>query len=293
MRSGYAFFAVGACALPLSLFFAGCGGDAPAEPEDAGTESGSDARPKMEAAAPVPYVPKEMRCAARTASDAGVADSAPPPFDAAVTDAAIDGRAPEAGSTGHLGSPRAVSSGGVLLNDPTIVAISFPNDDLVDEIEDFVASIGCTPYWRAATSEYGVHEALAGRPVRLTEAAPGKIDDAQIQKWLAAKLEKHDPAFDPPKPGMLYAIYYPSGTVITEGGSQSCQQFGGYHSDLVLGDGTQVAYTVLPRCDSFGALYGIDALTGTSTHEFTEAVTDPYPIDAPDFQLPDDDHLVW
>ena len=27
MRSGYAFFAVGACALPLSLFFAGCGAD--------------------------------------------------------------------------------------------------------------------------------------------------------------------------------------------------------------------------------------------------------------------------
>lgn len=296
MRSGYAFFVVGACALPFPIFFVGCG-DAPAEPEDAGTEAGSDARPKMEAAPPLLYVPKEVRCVRGSGSDAGVADTAPP-FDAAPSDAAganADGGADasEAGPTGHLAAPQAMSSGGILLTDPTIVAISFPNDDLVDEIEDFVASVGCTPYWRAATSEYGVREAIAGRPVRLTEAAPEKIDDAQIQKWLAGKLAKHDPAFDPPKPGILYAIYYPSGTVITEGGAQSCQQFGGYHNDLVLSDGTKVAYAVMPRCDNFGALFGIDALTGTSTHEFAEAVTDPYPQDAPAFQLPDNDHVVW
>lgn len=300
MRSNLVFFAVGACALPLSLFFVGCG-DVAAEPDDAGAEAGPDVRVRVDSAiTPLPYVPQGVRCVRGAGADAGLP---PSPVDAgglddATTDAdndgAVDGGA-DAGETGpaHLAPPQVVSSGGDLLNFPSIVAISFPGDDLADAVEDFVASFGCTPYWQAVVGEYGVHEAVAGRPVRLTEDAPGKIDDSAIQTWLAAKLEKHDPAFDPPTPGSLYAIYYPAETVITQSGSQSCQEFGGYHNNLVLGDGTRVAYAVMPRCANFDSLNGIDALTGTSSHEFAEAVTDPYPSDAPAYQSPDDAHLIW
>ncbi|MEO6573471.1 MAG: hypothetical protein ABIP89_06510 [Polyangiaceae bacterium] len=303
MRRIHALFAVAASALPLCLSFVGCG-DVTEDPSDAAPEAGSDVRIRVDSAIPpVPYVPVGVKCVRGGGVDAGVADTAPP-FDAGVDDAAVDADADGAADSGadadetgsgpaHLGPPQALWSGGDLLQNPTIVTISFPGDDLVDAIEDFVSSFGCTPYWQAVVGEYGVHEAIAGRPVRLTEAAPGKIDDSAIQVWLANKLEKHDPAFDPPTPDSLYAIYYPAETVITEGGAQSCQQFGGYHNNLVLSDGTRVAYAVMPRCSSFDSLSGIDALTGTSSHEFAEAVTDPYPSDAPAYQSPDDDHFIW
>jgi len=57
------------------------------------------------------------------------------------------------------------------------------------------------------------------------------------------------------------------------GGSSSCTNFCGYHNNI-----GQVYYAVMPFPGCSGCLGGlsvIDALTGTSSHELCEAITDP------------------
>ncbi len=65
------------------------------------------------------------------------------------------------------------------------------------------------------------------------------------------------------------------------GVSSSCTSFGGYHDDIQLDaahGNMNVAYAVIPRCANFGpTLSGLDAITGPASHEYMEAVTDPFP----------------
>jgi hypothetical protein len=190
----------------------------------------------------------------------------------------------------------------VLLN-PRIVPVFFSNDDptIKTQIKDFVSKIGATNYWKAVTTEYdGVGPATATAPVELTEAAPATIADSAIQTWLAGKLNADDPAWPKADDNTVYALHYPSTTTITSqsffGATQSCQEFGGYHSDLALDarhSNLPVAYAVIPRCANFGGLTGIDAVTGAESHELVEAATDPYPMSQPAYGQLDDDHAYW
>lgn len=59
------------------------------------------------------------------------------------------------------------------------------------------------------------------------------------------------------------------------GGSRSCQSYCGYHSNV-----DSIYYAVMPYPGCSGCLGGLtvlDALTATSSHELSEAITDPVP----------------
>jgi hypothetical protein len=79
-------------------------------------------------------------------------------------------------------------------------------------------------------------------------------------------------------------IYFPSTTTITMPNNgqtaTSCQQFGGYHSHVVLdkaGGGTvDTAYAIVPQCTN--PLLGIKTSVSAS-HEIIEAATDPLVTD--------------
>ncbi len=198
--------------------------------------------------------------------------------------------------------PNVVSGGGPLLKSPNFIPVYFSNDDqnLTAQVTDFLSKVGATNYWKATTSEYGVGPGKALMPVQLTETATGTISDAMIQTWLAGKLNANDPAFPVPDHNSLFVLIYPTGVTITlpqgGGSAQSCQSFGGYHSDLILDQAhksLKVAYAVIPRCDNFGGLTGIDGVTATTSHEIIEASTDPYPQETPAFGQVDDDHIYW
>jgi hypothetical protein len=63
------------------------------------------------------------------------------------------------------------------------------------------------------------------------------------------------------------------------GSDVSCQTFCGYHDAFPL-SGHSVMYAVLPYPDCAGCLGTNDAfnaLTGTASHEISEAITDPIP----------------
>jgi hypothetical protein len=203
----------------------------------------------------------------------------------------------------HPDPPQVISGGGRVLSKPVFVPVFFSNDDsqIKAGIKDFASKVGATKYWEAAVGEYGVGAGTSGMPVELAETAMGTLSDAQIQAWLGGKLNGDDPAFPVPGPGTIYILYYPDGVTITLsggfGGAQtSCVNFGGYHSNIVLDarhGNRPVPYAVIPRCADFAGNGGIDALTGTSSHELVEASTDPFPQTAPAFAQVDDDHLIW
>ncbi len=203
----------------------------------------------------------------------------------------------------HPAAPQVATNGGPVIASPKLVPIFFAGDDpsFVSQLTDFNDKVGATAYWTATTSEYGVGPAVSLGAVQLTETAPAMIDDATIQSWLAAKLEADPLTLPAAAADNVYVLYYPAGTTISLGGGQggaqlSCQAFGGYHGDFKLDaahNNQAVSYAVVPRCTTFGNLTGIDAITGTTSHEIIEAVTDPLPTSSPAYGQVDDQHLYW
>jgi hypothetical protein len=217
-------------------------------------------------------------------------------------DSSFDAFLPDGGWSvaAHYPMPTVEDFDGPTITAPVLTSVTFPNYDLVDEAQSFVATVGTTAYWTAAVSEYGVGPAMATAPVVLTETAPATIDDSVVQTWLAGKLNGStaNAAFGTPSAQSIYVIYYPTGTTVTLEGLTSCVAggFGGYHNSIQLTSGPwsglNVAYAVVPECafDSTPA----EQLTESGSHELIEAVTDPLPLtQMPAYAQTDENDIVW
>jgi hypothetical protein len=194
--------------------------------------------------------------------------------------------------------PQVVDAQGPVLASPRFVPVFFSNDDptYVGPLTDFDQKIGASAYWAAAAGDYGVGAGMATAVVALTEAAPATIDDTAIQTWLAGKLDGDDPSFPANDANTVYVLHYPAGTNVTNQGTSSCQDFGGYHSNITLDaahGSADAAYAVIPRCTNFPPLMGLDSVTGSESHELVEAATDPYPMTNPAYVNVDTTHLYW
>lgn len=203
----------------------------------------------------------------------------------------------------HPEAPQVVSSGGPILKAPKIYPVYFAGDDpdLTAKLTDFAGKMGPSKFWAANTEEYGVGPIAVAPPIELAEEPAAKLDDLDIRAWLVKKLNADDPAFAGVDENAIVTIYYPASTTITLGGGVnglvSCVGFGGYHYDMVLDaahGGKRIAYAVLPRCEGFlqGATL-LDELTASTSHEWIEAVTDPYPSLEPAYTTADEDHYFW
>jgi hypothetical protein len=108
------------------------------------------------------------------------------------------------------------------------------------------------------------------------------ISDAQVQTELQSQiLAGHLP---PPNANTYYAIFFPHGKTITQGGSNSCQSGGfcAYHG-TVAGSPSNWTYGVHPDmqagsgcdtgCGSAGTVFG--NITSVASHELIETITDP------------------
>jgi len=92
---------------------------------------------------------------------------------------------------------------------------------------------------------------------------------AQLSKWIKAKTVPKNTK------NTLYFIYLDPGISSIMGGGKSCQNYCAYHNNV-----GKVYYAVMPYPTCSGCLGGLpafDALTGTSSHELCEAITDPVP----------------
>src|SRR5205085_12152336 len=100
------------------------------------------------------------------------------------------------------------------------------------------------------------------------------VADSDIQRFIQQQISSG--AVPTPDSNTLYFIFLPSGVTVALGGSSSCQDFCGYHDAI----GGQTYYAVMPYPSCNGCLGGLstfNALTATSSHEFSEAITDPVP----------------
>ena len=117
------------------------------------------------------------------------------------------------------------------------------------------------------------HGSFIGTKQITANAPVGSVTDSQIQAQLTAWIA----AGTIPKTTVnsLYFIYLEPGIVSILGGSRSCQNYCGYHSNI-----GKVFYALMPYplcAGCLGSNQAFAALTGTSSHELCEAITDPIP----------------
>jgi hypothetical protein len=129
--------------------------------------------------------------------------------------------------------------------------------------------------------EYGVAGQVIGHGRRVgttTVTSPTlhhSMSDGAIQHFLQSQIAS-SPVVPQSTPNSLYFVYLPPGVSVAHGGSRSCQAFCGYHNDIA---GT-IYYAVMPYpgcAGCTGGLSPLDALTSTSSHELSEAITDAVP----------------
>jgi hypothetical protein len=207
-----------------------------------------------------------------------VADAAPP---SAYLAPASDG-----GVSSYL--PQELDLGGHVSRTPTLVPITYASDPLESQLDAFTGSLGCSDYWRAVVSDYGVGAGVS-TPVHLQGAAPSGITEQGIANWIGSAIG--DGTLPAPTPETIYVLYYPKGTTVTlRDGTPMCQGVPGYHEDGVVG-GHTIAYAVVPRCPGQGAM-PVDIVTPVASHEIVEAATDPSPT-TPAYDTIDSDHVAW
>jgi hypothetical protein len=119
------------------------------------------------------------------------------------------------------------------------------------------------------------HGRRVGTTTVTSPALNHSISDGAIQHFLQNQIASN-PVVPQPTPNSLYFVYLPPGVSVAQGGSRSCQAFCGYHNDIA---GT-IYYAVMPYpgcAGCTGGLSPLDALTSTSSHELSEAITDAVP----------------
>lgn len=157
----------------------------------------------------------------------------------------------------------------------------------------FYGGVVGSPYFAWLNGDYGSgsgkttqvigNGAFAGQ-VTITPAASrngSTITDAQVQAELAAQISAGHLAA--PNANTYYAVFFPKGKKISQGGSSSCVSGGfcAYHG-TVVGSSATWTYGVHPDnsagsgCDSgCGSSTAFANMSSVASHEMIETVTDP------------------
>jgi hypothetical protein len=185
----------------------------------------------------------------------------------------------------HASAPFLESAGGPTLASPKIQPLFFTGDATMQtQIEQFLGMLASSTYWTATTSEYGVGAVTILPTIVETQAAPAT--DADLQTYLATQLDGHHAGWTYDAQ-TIYAVYLPTAN-FTAFGSKACQSFGAFHDEALGQGGISIVYALMPRC-----MGGVDTLTASSSHEFVEAVTDPYVQTNLAYGTVDPVHATW
>jgi hypothetical protein len=153
------------------------------------------------------------------------------------------------------------------------------NQQTASQMNDFFTYLVTSPLMDQL-AEYSVTQFPIGRgsfvgTLTVSGQDPASsVADSDIQRFIQQQISSG--AVPTPDSNTLYFIFLPSGVTVALGGSSSCQDFCGYHDAI----GGQTYYAVMPYPSCNGCLGGLstfNALTATSSHEFSEAITDPVP----------------
>lgn len=238
--------------------------------------------------------------------DAASPSDAPPPLDASDDSAAFEaGNAiPESASDGgpfqigpHAPFPQIPTLGGPTLTAPHLVTVTFDgyaDDAQVAAFGDFLVA---SSWLSVVGKDYGVGTATHTH-VQLGTPPTGTIADSDVQAFLAAHIADSTLPSATDDGGVseyVYAIFYPVGVDVTlpaqaRGvGVCSLGPTGAYHWESQT---PHVAYDVIPTCLYEGSIETLAQIEMATSHEFIEAVTDPFPETAPAFVL-SDANIPW
>jgi hypothetical protein len=179
--------------------------------------------------------------------------------------------------------PEVTYNGGNVLDAPQIVTVTFDGDVQRTTLENFGSMISTTPWWDAVTNGYcdsrgkciGHGSSIGNVHLPATAAGSSYSDTSQATtSTLKSFIDGYitNKTLPAPTANTLYMIYFPSTTMITLDGAQSCNQFGGYHNAATAtSNGVTYAYAIIPRCSS-----DLSELTLSASHELIEAATDPF-----------------
>lgn len=190
-------------------------------------------------------------------------------------------------------APQVETSGGAVLKAPHIVPVFFPGDALQTQLMDFLTKIGPSQYLAANVAEYGVGAATVGAPIVMASNPPTSLTISSMASYVATNVVPKATVDS----NTLFVVFIPASTIVTLGqGSQTCKDVGGYHEST--GSGKQVAYAIVPRCQSFvnqqpNLSTLLQVTTASGTHELIEAMTDPYPNQTPAYNSVDANHALW
>ena len=190
--------------------------------------------------------------------------------------------------------PQVKSQGGSVLKAPHIILVFFPGDTLQTQLEDFLTKLSTSQFLAANVSEYGVGATTVGTPVLMASNPPASLTTGTMSSYVATNVVPKYPSADA---NTLFVVFIPASTKVDLGNNSStCTDVGGYHESTQ--SGKQVAYAIVPRCQSFvNQQPHINTLlaetTASATHEIVEAMTDPFPNASPAYNQLDAEHALW
>ena len=183
------------------------------------------------------------------------------------------------GSGTHIGDAR-IQLGGSTPPPPPPPPVPGPPPPQGQCQAELDALVNCLGYAAPSTGgHHHKHRGSLGLPHRVARLAGVVVQDADLQKLLSDSIS----AGSLPKPDSetLYVMFLPDGVTVQLGQDASCQTFCGYHSNFSLSDGSNVFYAILPFPSCSGCMGSLatplDSLTAITSHEISEAVTDPIP----------------
>jgi hypothetical protein len=177
-----------------------------------------------------------------------------------------------------------VYTGAPLVTAPKIVSVTFPGDTMTARLDTFGSGVTSSSYWNTVTTGYcgGGTTCIGdgtGSSVQVSQAPASSYADSTqgssaLQTYLSGLIAAF-PAAQQPDSNTIYTFYFPSTTTITLDGATSCQDFGGYHNALTMGN-QPVIYAIVPECPVQGgpATALEQETTLAASHEIAEAASD-------------------
>lgn len=186
-----------------------------------------------------------------------------------------------------------VNRGGMVLESPEIVTVTWTTDANEASLEEFGDKLGASSYWKEVLADYGVGPATSGasRHVRVSTALPAAMEVMDLETWLGQELQNPAggwPAWDAQT---LYVLYVPTTTHLTSGGVDVCGSDAAQHSEIMVANHAVTYVFVDESCN--GKLSVLDGATRAASHGIIEDVTDPYPYSGAAFAGFDSAHLAW
>ncbi len=200
------------------------------------------------------------------------------------------GRGSTSGTTGGASLrepwPRIPDQGGPVLAHLQLVTVTFNGDPNQGTLESFGDWIVASAWLTTAGTDYGIGTGAHLQKVRIPTALPAILDSTALEQAFIGYLDGG--TLPPPAANVMYVLYLPSSTTITDPAlGTSCQDFDGYHAEVQVGPAamTDVAYAVIASCPSQSGALAIEEQT--ASHEIIETATDPFPDDQPAWEITD------